>query len=94
MFWALSEVMATMRLTERRSRLRALPTAVVISLSPQRSPGRQAGWESLASFPGEEPEMQELCDLAVVTLLVRAKWGLEISPPAPIFLQGSSRGED
>lgn len=56
------------------------------------SPGRETEYESLSSFYREESEMQAVCDLAVVTLLLTGK-----SEPRShflIFLQGLSRRDE
>ena len=49
-------------------------TAVATPLYPsQRSSGKEVEGGFLSSFTMEEFEMQEACELAVVTLLVRYK---------------------
>ena len=49
-------------------------TAVAVPLYPsQRSSGKEVEGGFLSSFTMEEFEMQEACELAVVTLLVRYK---------------------
>ena len=48
--------------------------AVAIPLYPShRSSGKEVGGGFLSSFTWEELEMQEACELAVVTLLLRYK---------------------
>ena len=50
----------------------AVSTAVAIPLYPShRSSGKDVEGGFLSSFTREEFEMQEACELAVVTLLVR-----------------------
>ena len=52
----------------------AISIAVAISLYPsQRSSGKEVEMGFLSSFKREKFEMQEVCELAVVTLLVRYK---------------------
>ena len=52
----------------------ATSTADAIPLYPShRSSGKEVEGGFLSSFPREEFEMQEVCELAVVTLLVRYK---------------------
>ena len=48
--------------------------AVATPLYPShRSSGKELEWRFLSSFTREEFEIQEACELAVVTLLVRYK---------------------
>ena len=50
----------------------ATSTAVAIPLYPShRSSGKEVEGEFLSCFTREEFEMQEVCELALVTLLVR-----------------------
>ena len=50
----------------------AVSTAVAIPLYPShRSSGKEVEGGFLSSFTREEFEMQEVCELALVTLLVR-----------------------
>ena len=52
----------------------AVSTAVAIPLYPShRSSGKEVEGGFLSSFTREEFEIQETCELAVVTLLVRYK---------------------
>ena len=52
----------------------ATSTAVAIPLYPShRSSGKEVEGGFLSSFTREESEVQETCELAVVTLLVRYK---------------------
>ena len=52
----------------------AISIAVAIPLYPShRSSGKEVEGGLLSSFTREEFEMQEACELAVVTLLVRYK---------------------
>ena len=52
----------------------ATSTAVAIPLYPShRNSGKEVEGGFLSSFTREESEVQEVCELAVVTLLVRYK---------------------
>ena len=52
----------------------AISISVAIPLYPsRRSSGKEVEMGFLSSFTREEFEMQEVCELAVVTLLVRYK---------------------
>ena len=69
-----SEVMDKVPDKQEVSTMTAVSTAVAIPLYPShRSSGKEVEGGFLSSFTREEFEMQEVCELAVVTLLVRYK---------------------